>query len=52
MPTDARTTKEPKMSECEECGGSGEVECPEMCSGDIDCEVCGGEGVTDCLECS
>lgn len=46
-----RTERMTDSTDCPECEGTGEVECPEMCAGDIDCEVCNGEGVVDCMEC-
>ena len=37
--------------ECDNCGGEGMEECPEMCGGDRDCEICGGFGEVECNEC-
>ena len=39
------------MIECEDCEGTGEIDCDECDEGAVDCDECGGDGNQECDYC-
>jgi hypothetical protein len=40
------------VEECDECGGDGEIDCPQCEDGFVVCYKCGGEGELNCPHCT